>query len=425
MREAQIKKEKRRRWLLILLPILLIGSLYGGYVLVHTNNSSYKHQQPAKNTITKDNVAEKIKSPIDSSNNINPVIENKNVITETSPAKNKSHQKISNPGKLKMSSDYAIIEGLQKDTSLTIKTVIHTTREIVQNKKINTPQIQNIPLEKISNKEEQPDSNTKLSDKLPEPVIADIKNDKEKNEIKTDTAAKKIQTTIKYPWNWGFTFSPGLSGIRGVKGITDVILGNQDKSLSYASPSSSGTSGNIISYTSSPIRSSIAFITGLTTEKKISRKIIFTTGLNYKLFSTTNMVGTDSSIYFRSTGFAGTHHNFFHYIDLPVGLKFQIGNSIKMPFYFNTGFSISQLISSNALQYNNTTHLYYHDNSLFNKTQFGFAAGFDVGLLSKQKQLLLIGPYFNYSISKISSQGYNKHHFTFIGLRAQFIFKKK
>src|SRR5688572_22383461 len=41
--EPQIKKEKSRRWIFILLPILLIGILYGGYLLldnVDTQNST-------------------------------------------------------------------------------------------------------------------------------------------------------------------------------------------------------------------------------------------------------------------------------------------------------------------------------------------------------------------------------------------------
>ena len=51
--EAQIKKEKRRRWMLIFLPVILIGSLYGGYVLLNRNNSTHYFQQPSKNSIAK------------------------------------------------------------------------------------------------------------------------------------------------------------------------------------------------------------------------------------------------------------------------------------------------------------------------------------------------------------------------------------
>ena len=43
--EVQIKKEKKRRWMLIFFPIILIGSLYGGYVLLNRNNSPHYFQQ--------------------------------------------------------------------------------------------------------------------------------------------------------------------------------------------------------------------------------------------------------------------------------------------------------------------------------------------------------------------------------------------
>ena len=78
-----------------------------------------------------------------------------------------------------------------------------------------------------------------------------------------------------------------------------------------------------------------------------------------------------------------------------------------------------------ALQFNYSRGLYYRDNSLFNKTQTGFNTGLDIGFSSKQKTSFLIGPYLNYGITKIANEGYNKHHFTFIGLKAQYLFRKK
>ena len=48
--EPQIRKEKRRRWLLIFLPVMFIGLLYGGYVLLTSNDPDPKpHQQVTKN----------------------------------------------------------------------------------------------------------------------------------------------------------------------------------------------------------------------------------------------------------------------------------------------------------------------------------------------------------------------------------------
>lgn len=46
--EAQIKKEKRKKWILILLPLIGIFSLYGGYKLFTANNV-IKTCQPSNN----------------------------------------------------------------------------------------------------------------------------------------------------------------------------------------------------------------------------------------------------------------------------------------------------------------------------------------------------------------------------------------
>lgn len=435
--DAQLKKEKRRRLILILLPVLFIISLYGGYLLLSNNNSTGKNEQPANNAVVKNNIANKTKTYLDSGKNNKPITENKNkitnptsvaettIVTKTSAEKNNHHQKIGPAGKLKISSTYEIATNSEKNTSLTFRNISDTTRNIIPNEKVNNPQIQNPQQEIITVGQDRPDTILDQTDKSSENVIAEINNnEKEKSEINIDTSAKKITGTIKYPWNWGFSFSAGVSGVTGIGGI---VFGDDQKSImDYSSPQNlSGSSASNPTFTPSAIKSSIAFITGLSAQKNISRKIIFVTGLNYKLLSTTNTVGTDSAAYFRSNSTAGVHHNFFHYIELPVGFRFQIGNAVKTSLYWTIGFSVSQLINSNALQFNRATGLYFHDNTLFNKTQLGFITSFDVALISKQKRSLLIGPYLNYGISKIADQGYNKHHFTFVGLRAQIIFRKK
>lgn len=417
--EVQIKKEKKRRWMLIFFPIILIGSLYEGYVLLNRNNSTHYFQQQSKNSLVKNNIPQAIKTIPDTIKSVQHLTENKNQVDTY--IKSNRHQKISTTAKLKITSRYEITSNLIKDTVAIFKNEIDTTTKFVENEKVNSMDIQFFQQEKITGKEGKPDSAGNQNDKSPDIANPDIiKNEGEKNEIKADTSIKKIKSINKYSWNWGPSFSGGISGVKG------IVFGNDQKSIgNYFSSVGTGSLVANPVFAPSLLKSSLAFIAGLTTQKNISRKIIFATGLNYKLLSTTNTVGTDSAAYFRSNSTAGVHHNFFHYIELPVGLTFQIGNSAKTPLYWNIGFSVSQLISSNALQFNTATGLYYHDNSLFNKTQFGFITGFDVALISKQKRSLLIGPYLNYGISKISDQEYNKHHFAFIGLRAQIIFRKK
>ena len=178
--EAQVRKEKRRRWVLIFLPLILISFLYGGYVWLSNNNSNNEYQHPTKNIAQKNNINQITKPGFDSIKNNEPVIEKKNRITEAPTAKSSTQQKIRTSGKLKMSSNYTIAERLQKDTSLIVKNVIDTTSDIVQNEKINNPEIQNFKQEKISGKEDQPESTLNQSNKIPEQVITDIKKEKEK-----------------------------------------------------------------------------------------------------------------------------------------------------------------------------------------------------------------------------------------------------
>ena len=417
--EPQIKKEKRRRWLLIFLPVILIGFLYGGYLFVNRSNTPPEAKQGlTNNLIKKNNVIEKTKADFDSAKNNASLLENKNTISKIIITKGNGKQKIKTQGKLKITIAQDIDKSLTKD--ITNKKVFDTTQNIIENGSLSS-NIKNPEQEKILPAgETKPDTITILKEETANDITIDsIKNNAEKkNENVIDTPHKNMITPNKHLWSWGFSLSVGVSG------MANNLFGSQDKNsasafLSSAFPAASGSTA-----TPSLIRSSIAFLTGVSVERKI-HKIIFTTGLNYKLFSTTNTTGTDSANYFRATSNINTYHNFYHYIELPVGIKFQIVNSKKIKLNWNIGSSIAQLIGSNALQFNNITGLYFHDNSLFNKTQFGFNTGLDIALFSKQNRSLLIGPYFNYGISKIASQGYNKHHFTFTGLRAQIIFRKK
>ncbi len=93
-----------------------------------------------------------------------------------------------------------------------------------------------------------------------------------------------------------------------------------------------------------------------------------------------------------------------------------------MPLALNAGISISQLIATNALQFNNTSGIYYYDNSLFKKTQLGFSTGI---YFSNKSNTVLIGPHIYYGITKIASEGlYKNAHFTYLGIATKILFKK-
>jgi hypothetical protein len=243
--------------------------------------------------------------------------------------------------------------------------------------------------------------------------------------ISNDSYSKKQLEEInkkpesKNSWNFGITFSTGISS------TVSNIFGNSQKSIVYSSPGNTTGSGNVLIPTPSVLKSSLALITGIVIEKNISKSTSLTTGLNYKLYHLKSTVGSDSTIYYRADNSVNTYHHLFHYIELPVGFKFHIIKFKNTSLSVNTGLSISQLIGSNALQYNYISGYYYHDNSLLNKTLVGFTLGIDATLFSNRNRPILIGPYLNFELTKTADEGYQQHHFIYTGLRAQYLFRKK
>ncbi len=421
--EVKIPKEKRRRWILIFWPVVLIGFLYGGYIFLNKNFNPQLPQQETKKLTQNNNSTKETKANSNSIKNNDSLISNKQTIAKVELTRSPQKQKIKVQGKLKIKSNYGITS--LKNTP-SAKPISDTTASIVEDEKLNTaiktPQ-QEILVDKPGNIFTNENESAKSGEVNFQKDANEIKKKTIPNEENKINGNKKVVANKK-SWNFGFSFSAGISG--AANNLFENLFGDVQKSASLQNnPAASGSYTLGVVPTPSFIRSSLAFITGIFAEKNISEKTIFTTGLNYKLFSTTNRVGTDSATFLRAYNNVNTYHNFYHFIEIPISLKFQIADLKKIKLYWNTGFSISQLISAKALQFNYSRGLYYRDNSLFNKTQTGFNTGLDIGFSSKQKTSFLIGPYLNYGITKIANEGYNKHHFTFIGLKAQYLFRKK
>jgi hypothetical protein len=240
--------------------------------------------------------------------------------------------------------------------------------------------------------------------------------------------------TTKYPknviskkersaWKLGFAISAGRS-------IAGYELLSQNKSaLEYSSPvtGSGGLPNN--GYVPSNLTGSLALSAGAFIEKNILGKNKISIGINYQYFSTKNKVGNkiDSAqaLYF-SASQVKDYHNQFHFLQVPVTFKLRLNPKSSLPLYWNAGISISQLISSNALQFRSDRGLYYSDNSVFNKTQIGISSSFSATLFSKKTFPVEIGPYFYYGATKLAAKGlYNKTHFSSLGISAQILLDKK
>ena len=261
----------------------------------------------------------------------------------------------------------------------------------------------------------------------------------ELQKIKKETASvndsiikKSLKKVQKHPLNFGFTFSGGSSF---------TTKNHSTGNLIYSDPSGNTTNGGVPGYyyTPSEMKNSTAFITGVFAEKNISNENKISIGISYQYFSLVNKVGnaiTPSTSYtqysssytnlYNGSNANNSYRNQFHFLEIPLSISFRINKSKSAPLYWNAGINISELISSNALQFQSNPGIYYKNNSLFNKTQFGLNTGFSVMLFAKEKNPLTVGPYFFYSPTNISSKGlYGNNHFTYIGIQANLLFRKK
>jgi hypothetical protein len=166
---------------------------------------------------------------------------------------------------------------------------------------------------------------------------------------------------------------------------------------------------------------SFGLIAGITLKKDISPKTSFVTGLNYKYYTNAILIGNRLSAgNYSSAGYLSSYRNNVHFIELPALIQYRVNSNSKIPLNLSTGFTLSQLISSDAVQYK--SGFYERDNSLFNKTQFGITAGFSATFFKK----ISVGPFYNYGLNSLAKEGlYGKKHLNFLGIKADFIFQKK
>jgi hypothetical protein len=103
--------------------------------------------------------------------------------------------------------------------------------------------------------------------------------------------------------------------------------------------------------------------------------------------------------------------NQYHFIEIPLGIEKQFGK--KSRFSVNAGISFAWLVSTNALQFDPQTHIYFKQNGYFNKTQWGLLGGFQYQLLQKRSYSLKIGPQIEYGLSGLLNRKspYTEHQF--------------
>jgi hypothetical protein len=438
--EKRIGKKDKDRKLIFMLFLLIVFLLSGGYWLMNSSKNNQNNNHQIGNVI-------KNESSSKGRNNEDSSFAKPGIILQNKPENN----------------DVArVLVKKIKDSNIHSQNIIDKEKEKNGEKIIG--KFESEPKENFSKQRNNEDSAFALNEKKPAKIKSDIFEkenenvpDNSMNNIENHISAESISKQLKLEktgekiiakndsakknnsakkhWDIGFTFSGGASLIGN-----DLLERNSrvaDLSAAFPGGSSSGNPGYF--YSPSPIKNSTAFIAGIFIEKNISVRGKIALGLSYKYYSLVNKVGkkvdsllSPSTQYFsvsnsyNSYNSIHTHRNNFHFLEVPVSFKLQINKNKKLHLSWETGVDLSQLISSNALQFKPNPGLYYNDNLMFHKTQFGLNTGLFVTLFSHQKMTFTVGPYFYYSFSKLAEEGlYQNKHFSFIGIRTEILLKKK
>jgi len=245
-------------------------------------------------------------------------------------------------------------------------------------------------------------------------------------------------------WDWGFNATGGISN------LTDDFLANVLKSTNMADAAPQSMPAN--SYVGAPstlgvpppaasaVKAGPYFSVGGFVRKKLSKRFSVSAGLQYSQFNNTINVGyrVDSSRlvnngaqvmnvsrYYRANQ-TSKFSNRYYFLDLPVSLHTQLNRSVTLPVFWNLDFHVSQMLGSNALVYDSGTGVYYKDKSIYHKTQFRIGTGFSLGIFSKSKTPLWIGPSVKYNATKLfNKEVIGEKHLLSAGLDVKLFINKK
>jgi hypothetical protein len=292
--------------------------------------------------------------------------------------------------------------------------------------------------------EEAPENNISIAPKAQEQsvitlnnIAADNKQDDNHIKKNVDTAAQKsieikqaektiaaVQKKKVKSQTWGL----------GIFVAAGANLTNQSDELtkSLAQDYNGGTSGqpntgNSIENTNSTFvfNSGKNFSAGVQVYKKLGSSLKISTGLEYN-FSTLSAVtgnrvdsaGVSFVVYRNGSGSSFTNH--YHYITIPFLLSvraFSIGNKEVL---INGGGSVSKLVSSNTIGFNNTRNRFVTGVDELNKTVFSLSASAAINIAGNNKAAFYIGPAFTYTVTPLASAGlHSGRHAGFIGVRLQ------
>ncbi len=238
--------------------------------------------------------------------------------------------------------------------------------------------------------------------------------------LKLSPAEAAASPLLQKPKKWSF----GVSVFAGISGMNDNLFLDLKKNAT-GSNFAVNAAFAAAPHTPFKIAPDFAYSAGLVVKYELSKRFQISSGINYQQLNTRFKLGNRvfgyqavnaapfaaPAPYVRNYFTLERHEaqnlkNTYHFAELPVTLHTRLTNSRNLPIYWNFSLSWSQLLSSNSMQFDSNTGVYYSNKNSLHKTQFGINTGFDFVAFSRTKMPLWIGPAVRHNIKPVGSNGF-------------------
>jgi hypothetical protein len=516
--EKNIRKDKRRRRMIMWLPVCLLFLGAGGYFMLKDDHAASK-QSVAVQTTTPNTSATDNSSTQTKDNTVNPVTETVKDVppsSSTTAITPQPGEKTITPAETKHVQKQASETTIKEQPAIVKADVLKPARD--QQKKFAQPKPrkerkpareedqlvalpssnrQEPPVKQVDNTAIVKDSSnsteqqaiaintTTVADSLsannttdtamaiatPAPDSASMAgtvavDSVQKNiELVKQPATPALATTAKKElplqrpkrgrWQWGVQTEAGFTGVtqNGLLGGLFSFLNNSsevNKVADVANAPFQNTVGNGAAVYApqfprpingpSEITMGPSISIGGFVQRTLSRRFTLSVGVQYAYLSTRTIVGSkvNTSRAVNQANYSARlvdsyydanntedYTNRYHFIEIPVLLHTKLNKSMRSPITWDLGLSVARMVGTTALHYDGLGGVYYKDNSLFNKTQWVAATGFNIGLFQQSKHPLAIGPSVRYNMTNMLKKEYNvSQHLWSVGLKATVLLKK-
>lgn len=469
--ELQLRKDKKRRRVLIWIPLLLLV-LIGGYFLLDSKTKSNSISSSPIENVNKsvnNEVGEETKSVKSENGNqledksdleIKKENGNQNKVTETQIKENKITKEkeesntvsIDNNTKSKNTFREPASKIRSKDvftTEYANKRSGKTKRETIADPSLVSTIVNNESKLELGEESDRMLKSAKVSKEKMTVEKASLPLNFNMDAFNKPTLTSTTNFVIAAPksktkktdskWKWGASAGLGISRVSEgnfFSGLSAASVANADFSASTNLPPPVPT------FTPEPaaIHAGPSWQAGLFVQRKLSSRLSLSLGLQYGNYSSRSSIGmavdsqktiSNSSSQdvrvnnFYTIGSGTNYQSRYQYFEIPVNAHIQLNRSKQLPFYWTIGMTYSSLIKTSALHFDGAASVYYEDDNLFRKSQLAWQTGLSIELLSQSKHPIQIGPQLHYNATSLLSGTASKNTHLWGGsLQLRWFFKK-